>query len=384
MLAQPGSSGEAGCPHAMKKSNLDSKKNLQRGYTTGACAQAAARGAALTVVTGYVPCEAVAKGKPLGDLEKLGSVEVTLPNGEASTFLVKMHAEGVCSVIKDAGDDPDITNGVRIIVSVAPRADGRVTIDGAEGVGRVTLEGLAVKPGEAAVNPVPYKYIHDEVKVIIPSGADVTISIPEGEELAKNTFNPRLGIIGGLSILGTTGRVEPWSNAAYQESLLPKLDIAQAAGVQTPVLVPGSKGEKAAIKEGFEEVAVVHVGNFFGMMLEAVKERGYKSVSLMGHASKLAKMARGNFDTHSRHSDMPLDVLAESAIVLGLDEQEASALKKLPTTEAAIRRLLADGKEKVLDEAARRVAASVEEKYSLRADVYLTDGSGDTVGRCCG
>lgn len=363
------------------KSKRDRKHSLIRGFTTGACAQAAARGAALTVVTGYVPCEAVAKGKPLGDLEKLGSVEVTLPSGEPATFLVKMHAEGVCSVIKDAGDDPDITNGARIIVSVAPRSDGCVTIDGAEGVGRATLAGLAVKPGSAAINPVPRRHIRDEVKRALPQGADVTISIPGGEELAKKTFNSRLGIVGGLSILGTTGRVEPWSSVAYQESLVPKLDIAQAAGVKTPVLVPGAKGERAALKEGLEAMAIAHVGNFFGMMLEAVKERGFKRVALMGHASKLAKIARGDFDTHSRHSEMPLDVLAESAEARGLGRQQAEALKALPTTEAAIRRLLGEGNREVLDETARRVAAAVHEKFGLRADVYLTDGSSNTVGR---
>ena len=196
---------------------------------------------------------------------------MTLPNGEDTVFKMTMHGEGVVSVVKDAGDDPDVTNGVQIVACVIGRLDGHFSVDGAEGVGRVTLEGLPVKPGEAAINPVPLKYILGEAERVLPRGADVTISIPEGEELASQTFNPRLGIIGGLSVLGTTGRVEPWSSAAYQESLLPQLDIARAAGVKRPVLVPGAKGERAALAAGCDQKAIVQTGNFTGMMLAAAE-----------------------------------------------------------------------------------------------------------------
>ncbi|MHB1390068.1 MAG: cobalt-precorrin-5B (C(1))-methyltransferase CbiD [Thermoleophilia bacterium] len=354
---------------------------LIRGYTTGACAQAATRGAALTVATGYVPCEKGKGGKPLGDREKTGSVKITLPNGEIATFLVTMHAEGVCSVIKDAGDDPDITNGVRIIACVTAALDGRFPVDGAEGVGRVTLPGLAVKTGRAAINPVPLKYIRKEARRVLPRGAEVVISIPAGEELARKTFNPRLGILGGLSILGTTGRVEPWSSVAYQESLLPQLDVALAAGVRRPVLVPGAKGERAALGAGFKPGAIVHAGNYFGMMLAAAKERGFKRVTLVGHAAKLAKIARGDFDTHSRHSAMPLDVLAASATAMGLSARRVAAMRLLPTTEAAIRRLQRTHDLQVLDDVAGRVAAAVRREYHIQADIVLTDGGGRVVGR---
>lgn len=352
---------------------------MRSGYTTGACAQAATRAAALTVATGYVPCER--KGGRLGDRETTGSVEITLPNVQAAVFLVTMHAEGVCSVIKDAGDDPDVTNGIQIFACVTPRLDGRVFVDGAEGVGRVTLDGLAVKAGKAAINPVPMKFIREEARHVLPHGAEVTISVPFGEEIAVRTFNPKLGIEGGISILGTTGRVEPWSTAAYQESLLPQLDVARANGVRSPVLVPGAKGERAALKAGYSSIQVVQMGNFAGKMLAAARDRGFKRVILLGHVSKIAKLARGKFNTHSRSSAMPLDVLADCAIAAGWSSRRARTLTLLPNTEAAVTRLVAASAEAVLDEAARRVAAVVKKEFRLGAKVILTDGRGEVVGR---
>jgi cobalt-precorrin-5B (C1)-methyltransferase len=353
----------------------------RRGFTTGSCVQAATRAAALTVATGYVPCEAPGENGPKGDRETSGTVEVTLPNGEPGVFPVTMHNEGVCSVVKDAGDDPDITNGIRIFVCVSARLDGIFTLDGAEGVGRVTLAGLPVDVGEAAINPVPRKFVLQEVERVLFKGADVTVSIPAGEELAPRTLNPRLGIIGGISVLGTTGRVEPWSVKAYQESLVPQLDIAKAAGVKKPVLVPGAKGERAALAEGYGERAVVQMGNFVGMMLDAARERGFANVVLLGHASKLAKLARGDFNTHSRYSTVPLDVLADSAEAAGWDHDRAQELKLLPTTEAAVWRLREGGAGQALDKAAHRAAAMVKRQYGLGAEVLLTDSQGEIIGR---
>lgn len=359
------------------------KRVPRRGYTTGACAQAATRAAALTVAIGYPPCNPAAEEETSIVCDTRGLVDVTLPNGENVIFPLTMHDEGVVSVVKDAGDDPDITNGIQIFVCVVGRLDGQFYVDGAEGVGRVTLEGLPVKPGEAAINPVPLKFIIKEAKRVLPLGAEVTISIPEGEELASRTFNPKLGIIGGLSILGTTGRVEPWSSAAYQESLLPQLDVARAAGVKRPVLVPGAKGERAALAAGFEPLAVVQTGNFTGMMLVAARERGMRQVVILGHAAKVAKLARGDFNTHSRRSPMPLDVLAECAEAAGWKSSRARELLLLPTTEAALTRLVEAGAEGalVLEETARRVAARVNDEYGITAEVILTDGRGKIVGR---
>lgn len=355
----------------------------RRGYTTGACAQAATRAAAMTIAVGYVPCSLEAEEYSDIVCETTGLAEVTLPNGESAIFRMTMHGEGVVSVVKDAGDDPDITNGVHIFACVAGRLDGRFYVEGAEGVGRVTLEGLPVKPGRPAINPVPMEHIIREARCVLPRGAEVTISIPEGEELAARTFNPKLGIVGGISVLGTTGRVEPWSSEAYQQSLLPQLDVARAAGVKRPVLVPGAKGERAALAAGYEPMAIVQTGNFAGMMLAAARERGYRRVVLLGHASKTAKMARGDFNTHSRRSPMPLDVLAACAEASGWSPRRAQALMALPTTEAALQRLTAAGKEgrAALDEAAYRVAMAVKREYGLAAEVVLTDAHGTVIGR---
>ena len=328
-----------------------------------------------------MPCEAPDEDKVKGDKETMGSVEITLPNGEKAAFFVTMHNEGVCSVIKDAGDDPDITDGIRIFVCVSARLDGKFSLDGAEGVGRVTREGLPVAVGEAAINPIPMKHILAEVHSVLVHGADVTISIPEGEELAKRTFNPRLGIIGGLSILGTSGRIEPWSVEAFQESLIPQLDIARAAGVERPVLVPGAKGERAALAEGFDREAIMHMGNFAGMMVAAAGERGFKSITLLGHVAKLAKLARGDFNTHSRLSPMPLDVLADCAQAAGWDRQRARGLMLLTTTEAAVRQLMAEGAVDVIQAAAARAAAVVSREYGMEASVIFTDSGGEIIGR---
>lgn len=354
--------------------------NLRRGFTTGACAQAAARAAAIAVATGRPPREAAAGVRPLHG-KAAGRVGVVLPDGEPALFEVAMHQRGVCSVVKDAGDDPDITGGARIFARVSPRRDGRVYVDGGEGVGRVTLEGLPVKVGKAAINPVPLRHVRREVRRVLSQGAEVTISVPDGGKLAARTFNSRLGIVDGISILGTTGRVEPWSAEAYRESLLPQLDIARAAGVRRPALVPGGKGERAARKSGFAPAAVVQAGNHFGFMLAAAKQRGFRQVALVGHASKLLKLARGDFNTHSRRSRMPLDVLADSAEAAGWSRRRARSLALLPTTEAAIKKLLDAGAGGALDEGARRVAAVVNDSFGIGAEVMLTDRRGKIVGR---
>ena len=374
-------------------------ERLRRGFTSGACVQAATRAAALSVAAGLTggaeaagPAENQAAGDvaarnrggrcgPPVDRAKAAAVEVVLPGGDSAVFPVAVHGEGVCSIVKDAGDDPDVTGGMRIFVRVAGRGDGRFFVRGEEGVGRVTLAGLPVKPGRSAINPVPLKHIHEEARRVLPRGAEVTVWIPGGEKLASRTFNPRLGIVGGLSILGTTGRIEPWSASAYQESLIPQLDVARAAGRRRLVLVPGAKGERAALAAGFEPGGVVQTGNYAGMMLAAARDRGFRRLTLLGHASKLAKLARGDFNTHSRSSAMPLDVLAEAAVACGWSRRRAAALTRLTTTEAAITRLLEAGAGEVLDEAARRVAARVEADFGLKTEILLTNARGAVIGR---
>lgn len=364
---------------SLKKGQTE-KRVLSRGYTTGACAQAAVRAAALSMATGMVPREESGRGRTGGSGSGRGSVHVRLPNGEAAIFQVEVPEKGVALTIKYAGDDPDVTDGAELMAQVARRRDGRIYVDGGEGVGRVTLEGLPVKPGRPAINPVPLRHIRAEAREVLEGGAAVMVSVAGGENLAGRTFNPRLGIEGGISILGTTGRVEPWSAAAYREALLPQLNVALAAGIKKPALVPGGKGERAARKAGFAPAAVVQVGNHFGFMLEAARQRGFKEVALIGHASKLLKLARGDFDTHSRRSTAPLDVLSACAAATGWSQKQAEELKLLVTTEAALKRLKESGAGAALDEGAWRAATAVREFFSGTVEVMLTNRRGEVIG----
>ncbi|MDN5345172.1 MAG: cobalt-precorrin-5B (C1)-methyltransferase [Clostridia bacterium] len=299
-------------------------RELRRGYTTGTCAAAAARAAALTLWQG----------------REVREVTLTLPRGEVVTLPVKVQrgldwAEAV--VIKDAGDDPDVTNGVSIHVRACRRGEG-LRLLGGTGIGRVTRPGLAVPPGEAAINPVPRQMITAAVADVTPPGAgmELEISIPGGEELARRTLNPRLGIAGGLSILGTTGIVEPMSEEAYRTSLVPQIDVALASGQQGLVLTPGRLGQRQAEERyHLPAGAVVLTSNFIGYMLEACAARGVKKVLLWGHGGKMIKVAGGIFYTHSRLADARQEILAAWAAAQGAPQGAIRLLLEANTVEAA-------------------------------------------------
>ncbi len=246
-------------------------------------------------------------------------VEIDTPSG------VKLHLKihekqlssesATCAVQKDAGDDPDVTNGCFVHAKVERRATHAIEIDGGDGVGRVTKPGLQIPVGQAAINPVPRRMIEEAVRGIIgkDTGAKVVISVPTGRALGERTFNPKLGIIGGISIIGTTGIVRPMSEDAFQTSLLCGLDIARGSGYETVALVPGSLGERSLL--GLANVAkeqVVQISNFVGFMLKATCERGFKKVIVAGHPGKLAKLLRGDFHTHSAVSKPANDILIET------------------------------------------------------------------------
>ncbi|MBI5309137.1 MAG: cobalamin biosynthesis protein CbiD, partial [Planctomycetes bacterium] len=220
-----------------------------------------------------------------------------------------------CAVQKDAGDDPDVTNGCFIHAKVERRATHTIEIDGGDGVGRVTKPGLQVPVGQAAINPVPRRMIEEAVRGIIgkDAGAKVIITVPTGRVLGEKTFNPKLGIVGGISIIGTTGIVRPMSEDAFQTSLLCGLNIARGSGYETVALVPVSLGERSLL--GLIDVAkeqVVQISNFVGFMLKAACERGFKKIILAGHPGKLAKLLRGDFHTHSAVSKPANDILIET------------------------------------------------------------------------
>ena len=285
-------------------------KILRHGYTTGACAAAATKGAA----------------QMLRDQRLLEEVEICLPGGEAVTFA--LHGQqltetgATCYVIKDAGDDPDVTNGAEIHATVDVKffTDPTIIIKGGEGIGRVTKPGLAVPVGEWAINPVPRNMILTGLKEAlamrcVPATLTVTISIPNGAELAKKTLNERLGIVGGLSILGTTGIVRPISVSAWIDTIDCAIDVAVACQAPLVVLSTGRTSEMVAEKElaagtPLPEEAYVMMGDHVGHALRAAATRGVSRVVLAGQFAKLLKIACGHQQTHVSSSELDLATLA--------------------------------------------------------------------------
>lgn len=271
--------------------------NLRYGYTTGSCAAAASK-AALYMLINQKKIFVVELLTPSG-YDLLLDVEYTSVNSD--------YAE--CAVRKYAGDDPDVTNGLYIFskVEFIEEKKNIIEITGGDGVGIVTKRGLSVEVGQYAINPVPKKMIETEVKRILNNygldkGVKITISIPKGEEVSKNTLNPKLGIKGGLSVLGTTGIVKPMSNEAFEHSLI--LEIKQVSLYsKLIVLSPGNIGLKKALELGFQRENIVTFGNFLYTALEAIKGLDFKEVVLIGELGKLIKVAGGIYNTHSKIAD---------------------------------------------------------------------------------
>ncbi len=335
---------------------------LRSGLTTGTCAAAAAGAAALALAG-----------------EERDAVEVELPNGERVTLTVQSlerPREGCAraSVLKDAGDDPDVTDGMTVVVEVeqlAGAADAEPTIEFAAGpgVGTVTRAGLQIPPGEPAINPVPRQMIAVAVRAALPEGdLRVTVSIPGGEETAKRTFNARLGIRGGLSVLGTSGRVIPKSQDAWLRSLLPQVDVALADRRSTVYLAPGRFGERAARERfGAAETEIVECANFVGDLLDRCVDAGVSRVVLVGHIGKLVKVAAGVWNTHSRQADARLETLAALAAAAGAPPTLVVELLQLSAVEAAVKLLDEAGLNGVWDDVAERAAWRAGERAARRA-----------------
>jgi cobalt-precorrin-5B (C1)-methyltransferase len=278
---------------------------LRNGFTTGTCAAAAAKAAAMLL------CES----------QSVRTVAVSLPDGsreELPVFFVRRTEEGCeAAVRKDAGDDPDITNGVDVVARVSFCDGGQVCFEAGEGVGKVTLPGLSVPPGEPAINPGPREMIRSALAEVAPRGFRVRVSIPGGDEIARKTFNPRLGVVGGLSILGTTGRVRPFSAAALTDSLKCALSVAAACDVRAPVLVPGNIGERAA-RGNFRlsPEQVIEVSNQWGEMLDETLRYDFANLLIVGHPGKLAKLTAGEWNTHSDNSQNAVPIVQALAAKL--------------------------------------------------------------------
>ena len=275
----------------------DEPPRLRRGWTTGACATAAVK-AALSGLSGPVP----------------EAVRITLPKGETPRFAVAHSARGdgwaQAGIVKDAGDDPDVTHGALIVARVAPSSGG-VVFRAGEGVGTVTRPGLPIPPGEPAINPVPREMMRAVVAEAGLSDIEITISVPGGEEIAQKTWNPRLGIEGGLSILGTTGIVRPFSCAAWIASIHRGIDVARASGLTHVAGCTGATSERVVqALHGLPDHAMLDMGDFVGGLVKYLRRHPVPRLTVGGGIGKMAKLAQGAVDLHSGRSQADLATLA--------------------------------------------------------------------------
>ena len=306
-------------------------KRLRLGYTTGSCAAAAAKAAAYMLLTGR-RMERAALTTPRGVRLELPVREIRMEPGAVS-----------CAVEKDSGDDPDVTRGTLVFAAVSRTEGTGVTIDGGAGVGRVTKPGLDQPVGAAAINSVPRRMIREGVEEIQAltddhGGLSVVISVPEGEALAKKTFNPRLGIVGGISILGTTGIVEPMSERALVETIRVELRQRRAAGADYALLTPGNYGSDF-IREGLglDPALAVQCSNFLGDALDLCRELGFRGALLAGHIGKLVKVGGGMLNTHSRYGDCRMEILAAHAAASGLPPERTARVLACVSCDEALR-----------------------------------------------
>ena len=271
---------------------------LRRGWTTGACAAAATKAAYTALLTGRFP----------------DPVTITLPKGETPAFALALEGKGdgwaQAGIVKDAGDDPDVTHGCTVIATVRRKGKG-VTFKAGPGVGTVTKPGLPIPPGEPAINPVPRRMMQEAIAELGGGDVEIEISIPGGEALTQKTWNPRLGILGGLSILGTTGIVKPFSCAAWIASIHRGVDVARATGLRHLAGCTGSTSEDAVRAHyGLPLEAMIDMGDFAGGLLKYLRTHPVERITIGGGIGKMVKLAQGALDLHSGRSQVDMEWLA--------------------------------------------------------------------------
>lgn len=375
-------------------------KRLRCGYTTGSCSAGAAKAATIILFN---------KEKNLNEIEIATpkGIDVTMP----IELIEKFDDYVECTILKDGGDDPDNTHGIEIKAMVkkikpidnkifqnedlqksdsvlvedsrAEKEDEleRVVLKGGTGVGIVTKDGLFIPKGQAAINPVPRKMIKEEVLKVLPPGerVEVIISVPQGEKVAKKTFNPRLGIEGGISILGTTGIVYPMSEDALKASI--KIEITQKAiNNERLVLTFGNLGDNYCKELGFKEEEVVTCSNFIGFALETCVSCKVKSIIIVGHIGKMSKIAYGCFNTHSKVNGVRLEVIALELALLGYDMSLVKRVLEEKTCEGAVK-MLGDGYDKLYENIGNKIVQKIKEHVygELEVDAVMYYGASNPI-----
>ena len=326
----------------MEEYRIFEGKKLRYGYTTGTCAAAAAK-AATAMLLSKQRVDYIQIDTPKGITLNLEVEDVTIDDDVIS-----------CAIRKDAGDDPDDTNGILIYATVYKCSEDGIELLGGVGVGKVTKPGLACSVGGPAINPVPRKMITDAVASVArcnsyDGGLTVTISVPEGIEIAKKTFNPRLGIVGGLSILGTSGIVEPMSEKALVDTIYVEMDVQKSKGNENLLVFFGNYGQdfaKNTLKLSIGEA--VTCSNFVGEVLDYAVFKGFKSILFIGHSGKLVKLAQGVMNTHSKYADCRTDALALYAMFEGASKDIGLEIAGSLTTDEAVKILKREELDKVV------------------------------------
>lgn len=380
---------------------IDGKK-YRRGYTTGSCATAVSKAAVYMLLTN----------------EKIDTVNIDTPKGiylsipVVSSEIKKNEDTGeiysICSVQKDGGDDIDATNGIEIFAKAtwvyedeidkseknfSFEGDGFCVFSG-DGVGIITKKGLSVEPGRPAINPVPQKMIAKEVESVLKASGEnvlndknsldnrkkvinITIFIPKGEEVANKTFNPRLGIVGGISIIGTSGIVEPMSDDGWKKSLSIELNMKKELGMDKIILVPGNHGESFISDRIGENSSVVRTSNFLGYMLMEAKRMGFKKILLAGHIGKFIKLSAGIFNTHSKVADARNEILIANLALMGASTELVRKIDSCLTTEEATDIVYENGFGEVFDiiceKCKKRAEMHVDNEIEIEVFIFKMD-----------
>lgn len=378
---------------------IDGKK-YRRGYTTGSCATAVSKAAVYMLLTN----------------ERIDTVNIDTPKGiylsipVVSSEIKKNEDTGeiysICSVQKDGGDDIDATNGIEIFAKAtwvyedeidkseknfSFEGDGFCVFSG-DGVGIITKKGLSIEPGRPAINPVPQKMIAKEVESVLKASEEsilknnsnerkriikITIFIPKGEEVSNKTFNPRLGIVGGISIIGTSGIVEPMSDDGWKKSLSIELNMKKELGMDKIILVPGNHGESFISDRIGENSSVVRTSNFLGYMLMEAKRMGFKKILLAGHIGKFIKLSAGIFNTHSKVADARNEILIANLALMGASTELVRKIDSCLTTEEATDIVYENGFGEVFDiiceKCKKRAEMHVDNEIEIEVFIFKMD-----------